>query len=247
LNGTLTAGAMPRLYGELAPWFHLVTAPHDYAEEAAAIHGWLGDTADGELRTVLELGSGGGNNASHLRADLELTLTDLSPEMLSVSGDINPGVEHIQGDMRMMRLERTFDGVLLHDAVCYLTTEDDVRAALATAATHCRPGGALVVAPDHTRESFEPGTKHGGHDASDGRAVRYLEWSWDPDPTDTIYSSVMSYVLRAASGEVRHEFDMHVMGLFYRAQWERLLREAGFAATRVVDRWQRDVFLGQRR
>ena len=33
----------PRMYGELAAWFHLVTAPADYADEAAEIVRLLAD------------------------------------------------------------------------------------------------------------------------------------------------------------------------------------------------------------
>ena len=78
-------------------------------------------------KTVLELGSGGGNNASHMKAHFELTLTDLSPDMLDLSRTINPELEHIQGDMRTLRLGREFDAVFVHDAVVYMTTEEDLK------------------------------------------------------------------------------------------------------------------------
>ena len=77
--------ADPPLYGELAPWFHLLTRPEDYAEEAAYSRKVLGEACDPPPRTVLELGSGGGNNASHMKAWFEMTLSDLSPRMLEVS------------------------------------------------------------------------------------------------------------------------------------------------------------------
>ena len=51
-----------RLYGDLAPWFHLLTAPEDYAAEAERYRGLIIDAAPG-AQTLLELGSGGGNNA----------------------------------------------------------------------------------------------------------------------------------------------------------------------------------------
>ena len=51
-----------KIYNELADWFHLLTHPSDYADEAAdyvrLIHGALPGA-----RTLLELGAGGGNNA----------------------------------------------------------------------------------------------------------------------------------------------------------------------------------------
>ena len=66
-----------------------------------------------------------------------------------------------------------------------MTTEADLRQAVETAFAHCRPGGIAVLVPDDIAENFEPETEHGGHDAADGRGVRYLSWSTDPDPTDT--------------------------------------------------------------
>ena len=82
------------------------------------------------MREVLELGSGGGNNAVHLKAGFDLTLVDLSAEMVAVSQPLNPECDHVVGDMRTVRLGRTFDAVFVHDAVAYMLTEDDLRAAM---------------------------------------------------------------------------------------------------------------------
>ena len=100
---------------------------------------------------ILELGSGGGHNASHLKAHYELTLVDIAPEMLDVSRALNPECEHLEGDMTSVRLESLFDGVFVHDAVGYLTREADLAAAMETAAAHCRWGGCT------TARSSQPG------------------------------------------------------------------------------------------
>ena len=99
-----------RLYSEFADWFHLLTAPADYAEEAAHYRAALLAACEGPAETLLELGSGGGNNASHLKHRFACTLTDLSPRMLAISAALN-----LEGDMRSLRLERTFDLVFAHD------------------------------------------------------------------------------------------------------------------------------------
>jgi hypothetical protein len=54
-----------KLYSELAPWFRLLTHPSEYAEEADHIERVIDATVDGRASTLLELGAGGGNNASH--------------------------------------------------------------------------------------------------------------------------------------------------------------------------------------
>jgi len=223
----------PRLYGELADWFHLLTAPEDYAGEAAVYRRLLEESCDGSVRTVLELGSGGGNNASHLKAWFELTLVDRSAGMLEVSRSLNPGCRHAQGDMRDVRLGETFDAVFVHDAVAYITTEDDLAAAIVTAAAHARPGGAVLFVPDYVEETFEPRTKAGGHDG-DGRALRYLEWVWDPDPGDATYLVDFSYLLREGDGSVQCVHDRHVCGVFPRATWLSLLEAAGLEARHLL-------------
>ena len=110
------------MYSDLAPWFHLLTHPSDYTDEAEFVTRVVDEVVGEDARTLLELGSGGGNNASHLKARFECTLTDLSPEMLALSRTLNPECEHLEGDMRTLRLDRTFDIVFIHDAISYLTT-----------------------------------------------------------------------------------------------------------------------------
>ena len=109
---------MPKLYTDLAPWWPLLSAPEDYEEEAAFYGQALVDGCSGPLRTLLELGIGGGNNASHLKARFEMVLVEPSAGMRAVSRGLNPECEHVEGDMRTVRLGRHFDGVFVHDAVC---------------------------------------------------------------------------------------------------------------------------------
>jgi SAM-dependent methyltransferase len=223
---------MPKLYDELADWWPLMSAPGDYEEEAAFWGEQLAGACARPPRRVLELGSGGGNNASHLKRRFELTLVEPSPGMLRVSRELNPDCEHVQGDMRTIRLGRQFDAVFVHDAVAYMTSEGDLRQAIASAFAHCAPGGAALFAPDAIRETFQPSTDHGGHDG-ETRSLRYLSWSWDPDPSDTTYLTDYAYLLRMPDGVTRVEHDRHVEGLFARADWLRLLSEAGFAPRAV--------------
>jgi SAM-dependent methyltransferase len=221
-----------KLYEELAAWWPLLSAPFEYEEEAGFYATTLATACERPPRAVLELGSGGGNNASHMKKRFELVLVDPAPGMLAVSRALNPECQHVEGDMRSVRLGRQFDAVFVHDAVCYMTTESDLRLAIDTAFTHCRPGGAALFAPDYVRENFRPGADHGGHDDGE-RGLRYLEWTWDPDPNDCTYLVDYAYLLRSPGGAVQVEHDRHVEGLFPRRTWLGLLSEAGFEG-RVV-------------
>jgi SAM-dependent methyltransferase len=232
---------LPRLYGELASWFHLLSSPPDYAEEAEFACKLLMESGSAPPRTVLELGSGGGNNASHLKAHFQMTLVDLSAGMLDLSRDLNPECEHLAGDMTNLRLGRLFDAVFVHDAIMYMTTDNELRQVLDTAFLHCRPGGAALFMPDVVRETFVSLTTHGGHDG-EGRSIRYIEWTFDPDPTDTTYTVDFAYLLREGKQPLRVVHDHHVFGIFSRETWLRLLRETGFEPKAVADPWEREVF-----
>ena len=225
---------MPKLYNSLAEWWPLLSAPADYEEEAAVYENYLVRFGDAPARTLLELGSGGGNNASFLKHRFKMTLVDLSTGMLEHSRQLNPECQHYQGDMRTFRLSGgQFDRVFIHDAICYMATPDDLRQAMETAFFHCRPGGVLLIAPDFVAETFHAATEHGGHDGPLG-SMRYLEWSWDPDPADCSYLVDFAFLLRDSAGSVRVEHDRHVEGLFARMEWLRLLREVGFAPENVM-------------
>jgi SAM-dependent methyltransferase len=232
---------LPKLYGELASWFHLLSSPADYSEEAAFAASVIKESCSFPPRTILELGSGGGNNASHLKSGFEMTLADLSQDMLNLSRTLNPECEHIQGDMRTIRLGRRFDAVFVHDAVMYMSREEDLSRAIATASAHCIPGGAALFMPDVVRETFVSLTTHGGHDGSD-RSIRYIEWTFDPDPGDTTYTVDFAYLLREGDQPVRVVHDCHVFGIFPRDTWLRLLRDHGFEPRVVPDPWGREVF-----
>src|SRR5690606_37538275 len=123
---------------------------------------------------------------------------------------------------------RTFDGVFVHDAVDYMLDEDDLRRAIATAYAHCRPGGVAVFLPDHLRETFEASTDHGGTDGPDGRGIRYLEWTTGPTEADPCARTEYACLVREADGTVRVAHETHRHGVFGRADWLRLLAEAGF-------------------
>jgi len=190
---------MPRLYGDLAEWYPLLTPVGDYVEEAAFYRRLFEERCRRPPRTLLDLGSGGGHNAAHLKATLACTLVDLSPAMLAQSRRLNPECEHVQGDMRALRLGRGFDCVLVHDAVSYMASRADLRSAIGTAFAQTVPGGVALFQPDFVAETFEPGTETGGSDGG-RRGLRYLEWRWVLAPSHETYVTDMAYLLRDETG-----------------------------------------------
>ena len=167
----------PRLYTDLAAWWPLFSAPADYADEAA----WILDAFEAALgrmpATMLELGCGGGNVASHFPPQIRLTLTDLNRDILQVSRVLNPHAEHFAGDMRSLRLNRRFDAVLIHDAITYMTAPGDLTGALADRRANTlrraasSPFCRIISARRSKRVSLRADTMRAGESL---RGVRYL-------------------------------------------------------------------------
>jgi hypothetical protein len=196
-----TSSQALRLYRDLADWYPLLTPVGDYAEEAAFYRRLFELTAGGRLGPC-SISAARRSQCAHLKDALACTLVDLEPAMLALSRRLNPECEHIQGDMRLVRLGRVFDCVLVHDAVSYMTSRSDLASAIATAFAHTAPGGVAMFQPDFVSETFEPGTETGGSEAG-GRALRYLEWRWVPESKTDMYVTDMAYLLRDVNGAAK--------------------------------------------
>lgn len=237
---------MLKMYDELATWWPLLSPLEEYADEAAFFAQVFSEAELPPLPSLLELGCGGGSNAFYLKKIFaDVTLTDLSPQMLAISQSLNPECEHLQGDMRTLRLGRRYDVVFIHDAIDYMITQEDLSRAIETAFIHCKEGGLALFVPDYVRETFEESTEHAGKDG-DGRALRYLEWTYDPDENDTVYTTEYVYLLREGNGPAHVQHEQHMCGLFPRAEWVRLLRDVDFLPEIIRDPYQREIFVAHK-
>ena len=219
-----------RLYNDLAWLWPVISPPEEYADESGFWRRALRDKLGEGRHRILELGAGGGHNLSHLSRHFQATAVDISPQMIRLSTGLNPGVEHYQGDMRSVRLGRTFDAVLIHDAVSYMLAEEDLKATLETSRVHLRPEGLLLIGPDWVREDFDGATPiQFQWVRKKGRVeVTIDEYLHDPDSDDTQIESIYTYTI-IENGKERVEKDTHTTGLFPIATWTRLMEEVGFA------------------
>jgi SAM-dependent methyltransferase len=236
----------PRLYGDLARLWPAVSGVDEYADEAVPLLAAFDEHLAPGRRTLLDLGVGGGHHLHHLLSRFEPTAVDRSPEMLALLQERHPEIEQHVGDMRTLRLARTFDAVLIHDAIVYMRSGDELRAAFDTAAAHLAPGGVLVTAPDWLRETFRDPDVTISQAAHAGVEVTYFQLDWDPDPDDTTMQIEMTFLVRE-SGRVRLERDRHFAGLFPRATWLEQLDAAGFDARERPFVEGHTLFVGVRR
>ncbi len=221
-----------RLYADLAwLWPMWGDATTEYAQYCQHVTGLIRQHTKLAAGTLLDIGCGGGKNALNLKRHFNVTGVDLSSVMLAQAKELNPECTFVQGDMRTFRLDRTFDAVLMDDAISYMSCLADFAAAFRTAYAHLNPGGVLVTTPDVTTETFQQNktivTPAVPSAAPAGIEVAFVENTYDPDPTDEQYETTVLYLIRD-HGRLRIETDHWSMGIFSRETWRRVLREAGF-------------------
>lgn len=217
-----------RLYTDLAwLWSMWGDAATEYAHYCQHVTGLIRRYAKRPADTLLDIGCGGGKNVLNLKREFNVTGVDLSSTMLEQAKELNPECTFVQGDMRNIRLDRTFDAVLMDDAISYMSCLTDFMAAFRTAHAHLNPGGVLVTTPDVTTETFQQNKTSATPATRDGLDVVFVENVYDPDPTDEQCETTILYLIRD-HGRLRIETDHWTLGIFSLDTWRHVLRDSGF-------------------
>jgi len=213
-------------YNELA-WLEPVIAPPEkYTEETERYSALIKKHALIEPRTILHLGSGAGMNDYILKKHFKVTGVDLSEGMLAEARKINPEVEYHPGDMRFIKLNEKFDVVFSPESIGYMTSENDLHKVLQNAYAHLNPGGVFIFTT-FLRESFrENNFIYTG--AKDDLEVTVFENNYLVKPDNKVYEAILVYLVRQG-GELEIYTDRHILGLFEKNEWFKLLQETGFA------------------
>lgn len=230
-----------RLYKDLAWTWPIISPKEDYIDEAEELHRAMQARAHGDGGTLLHLGCGGGHLDWTLKQHYQITGLDVSETMLALARELNTDVTYELGDMRSVRLSRTFDAVLIADSIDYMLSHADLRAAFETAFVHLRPGGVFCTYAEFTRERFRQHHTESATHTQDDTTITFIEQRYDPNPEDTTFESTFVYLIRRG-GELQIETDLHLYGLFKEQTWNRLLQEVGFHVERLAMSYEGEEF-----
>lgn len=162
--------------------------------------------------SILDVGCGSGEPIGRFLADGGFAVTgiDLSPRLIEFARRALPGGTFIEGDMRTVRLDRTFDAVVAWDSVFHLPRADH---APVYARFHAwlRPQGRLLVSlggsggDDFTSEMLGARFYYSGHEPEHARELlaragfRIEHWEVD-DPTALGHIAVVAVRLSDPAG-----------------------------------------------
>ena len=145
-------------------------------------------------------------------------------------------VELVQGDMREIPWKERFDGVLsLYSSLGYfLSDEEDLRV-LRGAHAALKPGGTFVLETMH-RDHIVGGFAERDWWETDGGATVWVEREFDA--IDGVSREWTRWSKGDRKGEKYHELRIRTA-----TEWDRLLREAGFAPVDWWGDWQFAPFI----
>jgi SAM-dependent methyltransferase len=227
-----------QIYGDYSRYYNLLYKDKDYAGEAEYVQGLITKHIPG-ARTVLDLGCGTGKHDLLLaQMGYKVTGVDLSDEMLAVANSqfasLNSQLSTLnffQGDIRSVRIDKTFDVVIsLFHVISYQTTNEDIAAAFATARAHLNPGGIFI---------FD--CWYGPAVLTDRPVVRVKRLEDEiisitriAEPTmhangNLVDVNYQVFVRDKSNGDVAELRESHHMRYLFRPEVELFLKEAGFS------------------
>lgn len=215
-----------RLYEDLAWTWPIISPPEEYKEESERIRKVILKYSQISVKTLLNLGCGGGHVDSVLKKYFAITGVDVSKNMLALAKKLNPEVSYRNGDMRTVKLKEKFDAVLIHDSINYMLTQNDLRAAFRTAHLHLKPGGVLYTFVEEHDKLRQPNVHFSTH-KKDNTEITFIEHQYDPNPKDTTYESTFVSLVRR-NKKLEIYTDRHLCGIFQLKTWSKILREIGF-------------------
>ncbi|NOQ54770.1 MAG: methyltransferase domain-containing protein [Thermoplasmata archaeon] len=216
-----------RMYDDLVWTWPLISHPASTEREARLLSEFIKGRAVGPVETLLHLGSGGGHMDFTLKEQFQVTGVDLSEGMAGHARTLNPEAEYLIGDMRDVRLGRTFDAVTILDSITYMISEAELKAAFETAWAHLRPGGVFLTYAETTKEGYVNHETYIHTGEKGNTSVTIVEVDYDPDPDDTTVEYTVVYLIRR-DDKLTIETERHIQGLFPLEVWPRTLESVGF-------------------
>lgn len=208
------------VYNDLAWTEHVLAPPETYEEEAMIYIKALENYISCKNPTMLHLGCGAGGHDFHFKKHFAVTGVDLSEGMLKLARTTNPEVTYVKGDMRTIDMNGKYDVVVIPDSIGYMSTLEDLRAALKNAAAQMNPGGVMLVVA-HTKEEFR-NNNFAYTGEKDNLHITVLENNHIV--SDSAYEATMIYLIRQ-EGELSLHYEVHRLGLFLYEEWMEIFKE----------------------
>ena len=216
------------MYAEMAQYYDRIYSFKDYAAETETLLRWIETHHQSNGVRLLDIACGTGRHLEFLSKPFDAEGLDLSPELLELARERNPGMTFHRADMRTFDLPSSYDVITcLFSSIGYMTTIEDLEKAVANMARHLVPGGVLIIEPWLTPDVWKSGTVHGMFiDDPDLKIARVN--------TSLTHGRLSVFDLHHLVGtpeKTFHFVEHHEMGLYTVKEMTAALEQAGLSVT----------------
>ena len=212
-----------RVFLESAALYDAIYHFKNYARECERLRAII-QVAVPQARTVLDVACGTGEHAKFLKDYFAVDGVDLNDDFLRAARLKNPAGNYSRADMTDFALGKTYDVVTcLFSAIGYVKTVERMTHAVGCMARHVRTGGALIVEPWFTPETWKPGGQsvHPGQIGADAVARIGLSLR------ENNLSVILMHYLRSTPTGIEHYDERLELGLFTRDEMTQAFQSAG--------------------
>lgn len=192
-------------------------------------------------RSALDIGSGPGRELADLaEMGIDCVGIDFVPMMIDYARANYPKVEFVQGDMRDVRLKRTFDMItILGACINYMLENSDLERALATVLAHCHDDTIVIIEPYNTSSFVGTNTPPTEYVIPDGefRAVGRAEYQWLQK--DQVIQRTRTWCFWDGREDVQ---DSYHQRLYFSKELQYFLEHNGFRVIDTIERQQSTVY-----
>lgn len=212
------------MFTQTAPYYDKIYSAKDYPAEVEILLGVIQGQCQSKGKTLLDIACGSGRHLELLQEHFETEGLDLSPELLELARQRNPGVVFYQGDMIDFDTGRDYDVITcLFSSIGYVRTLENLNRTVACMARRLKPGGVVIIEPWFTPETWKPGTVHALYIDEPDLKIARVNTSY----ADGRLSYFDLHYLIGTAEKTEHFVERHEMGLFTNAEMEAALIAAG--------------------
>lgn len=216
-----------KIWTELARYYDKIHHRKDYRKEVDFLEKVFKKHRL-KVRDILDVACGTGNHAAVLvRRGYNVVGIDLHEEMLEIAREKVRNVKLVEGDMRDLKLDRTFDVVIcMFNSIAYNQTLSELRRTLSGFRKCLKARGIIVFDNHFLRERFVHGYRGVmGYD-DDELTIARFSFSEKLGKKGRI---TFSYLIREGNDFNYIRGDVHEFGLFSLSEIIEAMKEAGFA------------------
>lgn len=162
--------ANPQLYGKIFD-----------AEAGAICLGLYDEFHGGAPATAIDIGCGMGREVAFFaQSGIDAMGVDFVPNMISHARQAYPAQEFRLGDLRNIRVGRTFDLVTcLGSCLNYMLTNEELSQAIESLKAHCHPGSLIVIEPLNASSFVGSSTPPSNFSIPGTNSIARAEYRWN--------------------------------------------------------------------